>query len=461
MDVKDKKLLIQKGKKMNIKKPLNLLKSHKAKTIFLAGLMGLLPSCKMDKNEPEDPKSAQNNQHATLFMNDMPANPVDSFMRHMPYVDGAVFYEPTADSHCMLFHADNNTNNITGVTELRDVKDRARYICNPYNLTRVDNTSVNGSAKFITPGYWVYRVEYSTQYGSGDWGMDCVPDAEYQSLTPQILADSARTRLLAKYPEDEYHANQIYNAILNNQGSWEYEDPFYVTFNSNGWKQNLRYSDFGTFDMATLDYSEGFTSMYSGGLSVNETQKAMVQPQTFKATAFGNVKCDYHNGDEPLMIISTGRDSATFTIDEAQNETIVMPFNNWYKVTIIRTNNSVVSQFEDNNGNIVATWQLPHQNTTETGYREGVQDNGLAVKDGLYGIENQDGILTGTSVNYYTDETGYVEFVGQGYRQDWGQGKRIQFTFSFGGTNRPRPEDQITTGLENVYCAPARNGRQR
>ena len=150
------------------------------------------------------------------------------------------------------------------------------------------------------------------------------------------------------------------------------------------------------------------------------------------------------------MVVSTGRDSATFTIDAMQNETIVMPFQNWYTVTIIRTNNSVTSQFE-NNGAVPTTWQLPHQNTQETGYREGLQDNGLYVKDGFYGNENSgDRFVTGTAVNYYTDETGYVEFVGQGYRQDWLQNAHVKFTFSFGGTNRPR-EDDPTTGIEEIH----------
>lgn len=452
---------------MNVKKSLNLLKSNKAKTVMLAGLMGLMPSCKMETNEPDTPKGKPSSYIIQNDTTNIPEMPVDSFMKHMPNVDNAVFYEPTEDTHCFLFHTNPSTQDVTDITELRDMRDRDRSIQNPYHLTRLDNTCVNGSANFITDSYWVYEVRYTNEYGGGNWMIDCVTqseyDTKYQNMSDSAMAELASSRILSKYPGDTYHAEQIKNSILNGNGHWEHEDPFYVTFNSKGAQHNLKYSDFGTFDASTLDRSEGFTSMYSGGLPSNEIDKSFVQPMTIKMTAFGNVKYDGRNGSDSLMVVSTGRDSATFTIDAAQNETIVMPFNNWYKVTIIRTNNSVVSTFEDVNGNIDQIWQLPHPDTQETGYREGVQDNGLVAKDGTYGIEHQDGILTGTSVNYYTDETGYVEFVGQGYRQDWLPNKKIQFTFSVGGTSRPK-DGGMTTGLENVYCAPARNnskGHQR
>lgn len=440
---------------MNIVKNLNKLRTGKAKTLFLAGLIGLLPSCK--KDTWEDFKTRNQNPGQS---GDTPAFTVEEpFMGNLSNVRNAVFYEPTEDTHCFLFNT-NIMNEVNGVTELRDMKDKAPNICNPYELARVDNTSIDGNrAKFMSPPYYVYEVEYENQYGNGHWSIDCVPEnSEYLNMTNQELANLAYSRIISKYPDQTYHAQQIRDAILNGQGQWTQDESFYVTFNSNGWTQNLRHSDFGTFDFATLDNSEGFTSMFSGGVPEKEVQKSMVQPQTFRATAYGNVKYeDDDSNSEQRMYISTGRDSATFTIDAMQNETIVMPFQNWYTVTIVRTNNSVTSRFE-NTGSIPTMWQIPHQNVQETGYREGFQDNDLYVKDGLYGDENSgDRFVTGTAVNYYTDETGYVEFVGQGYRQDWLQNAHVKFTFSFGGTNRPRTDDP-TTGIEEIhYSAPKRS----
>ena len=444
---------------MNIKQFLNKTPTYQTKTFLLAGLMGLISSCKMDTNAPDDPKQ-QTSAQVTSFQDDVLNTPVDSFMLHMDNVNLARFYEPREDTHCFLFHADNFSGNVTGLTELRDIKDNDCSIQNPYNLTRTDNSCIDGSARFITDKYWVYNVEYSSEYGGGNWRIDCVTEAEYdtvyKNMTNQQLATLARNRILQKQPYGLNHADSIYYNILKGNGEWEQEKPFYVTFNSNGWKQNLKYSDFGTFDAATLDFSEGFTSMYSGGLKSNEFDKAQIPAQTFKATAFANVTNRSQDSDDSQLVVSTERDSASITIDAAQNETIVMPFNNWYKVTIIRTPYSVVSYLEDVNGNVAQTWQVPHQNTQETGYRSGTQDNGLFVTDGLYG-DDQNGIVTGVSVNYYTDETGYIEFTGQGYRNDRANNQIMSFTFSIGGTNRPRPgEGGMTTGLENVYCMPKR-----
>ena len=444
----------------------NLYSLRNAKIFLLASLVGGLTSCK-DVLEPEIKSDALHTPNGQYVNNNDDQPTYDSFMKHMPNVANAVFYEPTEDTHYFLFRTDPLTQNVTRISEIRDAKNKDRNIQNTYELIRRDNTCVNGSANFMTEGLWFYEVEYEGNGGpGGNWSIECVSQDQYDNLYRDMpdstLANIAEARIVQTHPEDAVHAKKIHDAILNGQGHWEQDDPFLVTFNSKGDQQNLKYSDFGTFEASTMDFSESFTSMYSGGIKANEINKTTVPAQTFKATAFGNVRCDKREntvfGDINLMLVSTGLDSATITIDALQNETIVMPFKNWYTVTIIRTNNSVVSRFETSNSVIPGNWQLPHQNTTETGYREGEQDNGLYAKDGYAGVLTEDGILTGTSMNYYTDETGYIEFVAQGYRQDWSQNNHMQFTFCLGGTNRPRPEDQITTGLDNVYCAPARRG---
>lgn len=439
---------------MNIVKNLNKLKTGKAKTLFLAGLIGLLPSCK--KDTWEEFKSRNQNPGQT---GDVPAFTIeDPFMGHMQNVRNAIFYMPCEDKDQYLFST-NIMNEVSGLTSLRDVQDKDYEIWGPYNFSRVDNTSIDGnSAKFMAPVEYTYCVEYESPYGDGIWRILNALE-EYRNMTNQELADLAYSRIMSKSNgQAEYHAQQIRDAILNGQGNWNQEEPFYVKFNSNGWTQNLRHSDFGTFDLIELDNSNVESDVYSGGLSEKEIQKSAVQPQTFRATAYGSIKYENNNDDsEGWMIISTGRDSATFTIDAMQNETIVMPFQNWYTVTIVRTNNSVVSQYE-NAGNVSTIWQLPHPNIQENGYREGVQDNGLYVKDGLFGNEDDpEGILTGTAINYYTDETEFIEFVGQGYRQDWSPNGKFEFTFSLGGTNRPRDDDP-TTGIEEIhYSAPKRS----
>ena len=447
-------------------KYLKKLNTNKAKAFLLAGLMGLTPSCKDDKNAPEDPKTQESTYSVPSSREVATDMPVDSFMTHMQNPDQAVFYEPIEDEWRFSFHT-GNTDNVDNVTIIRDLKAGTRGIHNPYVLSRADNPSVNGGANFNAPMYWFFYVEYKNEYGGGgDWTIDAVTDQEYkdkyENMSLQELGDLAYNRLITQHPEDTYHAERIRDAILDRQGNWTQDEAFNMTFNSNGWKQNLKYSDFGTFVFMNSACFPVFTSMYSGGIADYEVvNKYMIQPQTFKATAYANVTAsDRTMGSEQEIIVSTGRDSATLTIDAMQNETIVMPFKNWYTVTIIRTNNSVVSSFEDAAGTVTENWQVLHSNIPETGYREFVRDNGLSAKEGSYGEEHSDGFVTVTSVNYYTDETGYVEFVGQGCRHDWLPNRKNQFWFSFGGTNRPKTNENVTTGLQEVYCIPGRNNQR-
>ena len=77
-----------------MKKYLKKLNTNKAKTFVLAGLMGLTPSCKMDKNAPEEPQNPNNSYVVPNVMSANQDTPVDSFMMHMPNVEGVKFYKP-------------------------------------------------------------------------------------------------------------------------------------------------------------------------------------------------------------------------------------------------------------------------------------------------------------------------------------------------------------------------------
>ena len=394
---------------------LDLLKTNKAKVLFLAGLMGLASSCNVD--EPE---------FSGNFMQNMPVS----------VVKNAVFYEPAEETQSFSFQTNNNT--VTGVTFVKDVKDTKTEIYNPMNLTRTDSYLVrNGEAHFVSPWYWSYDVKLQRNIV---WDIPYVTDEEYNSkyknMSDQDLADLAKNRIQSKNPEATDYATEIYDGILARKGSWKQNPPFYMKISSKAQEQNLRYSDFGRIycfsPNGNIPSYESGERLYSGGVPSNKIDKSMVSPQTFKVTAIGVVNNYY---------LHTEYNAATLTID-AQGETIVMPFKNvklddWYKVTIIIKNGSVVSKFEDvTNGTIHQNQQLLYSNTSETGHRETVQDNGLFVKYGLYGDEKQNGFITGTAINYYTDETGSVEISGQGYRIERNGDNKFMFTFVFGGKNR-------------------------
>lgn len=437
----------------------NKLKGNKTfKALFLACLMGVVPSCKQEFNEPTAPNNNSGKQYSEYSgPNNVDSYPVDSFMKHMPNVEYAKFYQPTEDNHEITFQTNSSTFNVNGSKEKCDVSKTSPNIIFDINLTRADNQSVNGSANFNGPAYWGYSVSYTRPDGErAEWTIENATDANYATYSAYdntTLANKARTRILSKDQYNVAHADSIYNNIMRGNGVWQQEAPFNVKFNSKGAQQDLRYSDFGT-----LEYSESgsnpITKMYTGGMTEGQSSRYSVPATTFKATAFGNVKRTKPNDSENYLVLTTGKDSATYTIDEAKNETIVMPFQNWYKVTIIRTANSVVSYIENPTSPVPQQWQVIHPDLHEYSYQEKVQPNGLFATDGMYTVNSQEGIHTGLSALYYLDDSGYMESVIQGYRQDYTNTDGMVFTFCLGGTNRP---DQGTaTGLDLIYCAPSR-----
>ena len=83
------------------------------------------------------------------------------------------------------------------------------------------------------------------------------------------------------------------------------------------------------------------------------------------------------------LFVSTDPATATIFIDKAtQTETIVMPFKNWYRVTVVKTKDNKVTTKLDNeaNKNIESKWIPVHYEWVENYQRgEFVQSNGLKV----------------------------------------------------------------------------------
>ena len=343
------------------------------------------------------------------------------------------------------------------MTEMCDISNSNPNIVFDMELARSGTQASNGAAIFDGPAYWNYSVSYTRPDGQkAEWSIENLPEeyyTYYATFSNNQLMNQARLKILGANPDDTAHADSVSANILRGKGVWTQEPPFYVKFNSKGGKQDLKYSDFGTLEYAETGGTP-VTKMYTGGMNEGRVSRYNLTPTTFKATAFGNVKRNGPNASENQLVLTTGKDSATYTIDEAKNETIVMPFQNWYKVTIIRTANSVVSYIENPASPVPQQWQVIHQNLHENEYQEKVQPNGLLATDGLYTVNYQEGVRTGMSSQYYLDDSGYIESVVQGYRQDYTNTDRMVFTFCIGGTNRP--EQGTATGLDLIYCAPAR-----
>ena len=464
-----------------MKKYLKKLNANKAKTFVLAGLMGLTPSCKMmDKNEPDAPQSTNNSYVVPNVLSTNQDVPVDSFMTHMPNVEGVKFYKPRDYNGHISLETNYADGRVSYLTD-HDVERRWGYAL-PKRYARKDAFSVNNTAHFDFGETTYYFEINDPQYGYELWSMGYVPESQYQNMTPDQLAEIAQNHGCDAY---------VCNLIRNGQGTWniwnESTTISDIAMESQGYKARLQYSDIGVYDWEVPVASgviEGWTEpyyhfsrVYAGGLESKKANKPTTE--TYKGLAVAQIE---ETDGINRKIVYTNPGAARMTVDAAQNETIVMPFNNWYHVTVIKTNGHVAITLADSLNAVNSTWQVQNPQITDFDVSAGIQENGLAVVHsqnfeepfkGSRGVEFEEndrnneniGVRISVATDFYGD-TPYEpsEVVVQGYRTDrnfvsTNTVNGLFFGFAFGGTNRPDENTgDITTGLENVYCAP---GRQR
>lgn len=298
---------------------------------------------------------------------------MDAFMKHVPNIENIRFYQPREDTHYIHFSTANG--DVNKMTEERDVAQTSTNYLYPLNLTRTDNQSVNGTAHFVSDPTWNYTVSYKTQNNeTRTWSIEYIPASElsvYKNLDTVQMADAARGLILQRNPNETAHADSVWsNIYFGRSGTFTQNEPFTVQFNSKGAQQGLQHSDFGTFTYTAGTQSE--TQMYSGANKEDETIINILDcPATsMKMTAFANVKRRGPNGDGSQLLLTTGKDSARYVIDEAKNETIVMPFKNWYTVTIIKTPTDLYSYMTDSANIVPSQWQFIHTDKVENVYLE-------------------------------------------------------------------------------------------
>ncbi len=421
-------------------------------------MIGLMPACEDQINEPEK-DSDQSGISTSIYGASADATPMDAFMKHVPNIENIRFYQPREDTHYIHFSTANG--DVNKMTEERDVAQTSTDILYPLNFTRTDNQSVNGTAHFVSDPTWTLSVSYQTPNNeTRTWAIEDIPASEvdsYTSISFGELAARARDSILSRNPNETAHADSVWANIYDGRNiSFTQNNPFTVQFNSKGAQQGLQHSDFGTFTYTAGSESE--TQTYSGANMEDETIINILDcPATsMKMTAFANVKRRGPNGDGQQLLLTTGKDSARYVIDEAKNETIVMPFKNWYTVTIIKLPNRVYSYMTDSANIVPSQWQFIHTDKVENEYVGKVLPNKSFVMTGLYRIDDYSGFKTDFSRRNFLEPDGTVEVVGNGYREDYTNSDRVSFTFCFGGTDRYNENPEPTTGLDMIYCAPQR-----
>ena len=432
----------------------NLYSRHlkRTKVFLLAGLMGGMYSCK-DVFEPEMPEKGRTQQIANAFYTDTVTQnlPNDKFMQHLSDINDASFsvfgedvLRPVTDENGYVNQFLCNT----AYSGCSDFDEHINYMCytgitvSSKLANRIDDRSVDSVATIDAGKVYEFRVDGCFQDPREDWSIHEVNEDVYNSVF-RNMSDSALAQMawnrLTEVNADLGHRQSIYDAILAGYGRWEYRQEI-VPIMSKGAKIGLKHSDIGLVQGTTPiqgepEKCEHFP--YSGGV---ESKRAFAPSEysRFKGKAYAVINDNYYNrvdenenhysnGTTAMRIISTDSAGATFS-HGIYADTLVMPFKDWYKLTII-TNNAN-NQIEVHAENYQSDFSEAH-----------------------WGLQNKNN----TNMPLGTDTTYF------GYPLCFAEQNTNNSEFSVGFT---APEyygrtTEIATGLENVYCAPARRSSAR
>ncbi len=124
-------------------------------TIVLAALIGLMPACKDQINEPEK-TAKQSGMSTNIYGASADETPMDAFMKHVPNIENVKFYIPRENNSRIYFETNSAGGDIYKMTEERDVKQTSTNIIYPLVFNRTDNMSTDGTASFLSETTWNY-----------------------------------------------------------------------------------------------------------------------------------------------------------------------------------------------------------------------------------------------------------------------------------------------------------------
>ena len=223
------------------------------------------------------------------------------------------------------------------------------------------------SAKFYEPGepnlWYRFTKDANTTMVDGFvevHGMDDMESQEQNDLSFKRV-DEKSTNGVAQFRNEKYD----------------------LTINSKGSQIGLNYSDVGFIKSQVISTKNEATFTYAGGRPADIVSGDFVYDTRFVGTAYGYVDLRQNQKVIEQLFVTTDPATATIDIDPVtQTETIVMPFKNWYRVTVVKTKDNKVTTKLDNeaNKNIESKWIPVHYDWVENYQRgEFVQSNGLKV----------------------------------------------------------------------------------
>ena len=433
--------------KINMKNLINLNPSR-LKVFLLAALMGGMTACK-DVLEPEMTTQQQSNTTSTAratFENEEPGSQ-DVFMKHLSSAYDAEFYAGAGGYFYPSipgYYDDVDGLYISDYTDYGAQGNYAYYNQDEHFANRIDGQSLDGTASFVMNNY-IYSVSVASTGES--WKMLNVPEEvyfnSYQNMSNTLMSVSARN-YLTSVGADAVYTDSICKAISDGRGSWTMM-PVQTTVMSKGAGVGLHHSDFGLIEgpvPVAGEPSKHETYPYIGGVSYKRVN-ASSDYAKYKGTAYVSVmptddllQSTSNNGNvgRGLQVFATDSAAATFS-HGAVADTLVMPFNDWYTVTIItqHSNNQMKLSFDNFPTNL---WDDDLWGTRWS----------LDCNPFVYYPVQKNEMPNGVNFYNYNSQTG--QFPQIGYKSvDVSVSEPLFYDGENTGT---------TTGLDYVYCAPAR-----
>ena len=408
------------------------------KLVVLTALFGSMTACK-DVLEPEASPVQQSTQaNKNVYEQDAQYSGDDTFMKHIGNVGVAEFYV----GKYAKFTPSTNGSNVDGLflTDYEHFLPQSWYYGSNTArfIQRTDGQSTDRTAKFGMDNYaFNVDVDGITEL----WKIDNVSPEAYNStfkdMPKETLAQRAKDGLNAINVSSVF-VNYLYDAILNDKGTW-YQKSDQSGILSKGEQSGLLYSDYGLFQgIVPVSGATGIyeTFPYLGGVEANRVKNPKPN-KGFAGTAYVSVMPTedtwhpFSNGGITgigLQIFSTDSMMAEYSHGDVA-DTLYMPFTKWYYVTVIiqHENNKMqiaFSGYPNGTGLAEATWGTKWKQFVGSQFVDVTQETGLnGAKYWKYNLDNTD-----CSVEVNLFEPMY-----------------------FGKNNNP------TTGLNYVYCAPKRN----
>lgn len=198
---------------------------------------------------------------------------------------------------------------------------------------------------------------------------------------------------------NEYCRNTILAAFDNDEGRWV-EQKANISYDLQGKNNGLRYSDFGYMTMVLNEFDgepipeeeqEPDHTVIVGGFKAKQIDKSKFANETidFRGTAIGAVAHYDSEDDEESKRITTNTNAATLHFENG-NETLTMPFNDYYTVTVNKNESGATVAFTD------------YPATSDAGFKFNKESN----------ISQSNGDLVNVKIDYYGNANKPVEVSG-------------------------------------------------